>query len=98
MIADLTYDSFAPHIGSGFAISSDGYDDVLTLVSIDRGPQGPATGRQPFSLNLRGGRTDVMYNSMMFVLTHPEMGAFELFINPTGKNADGTVSYEVPFN
>jgi len=98
MIEDLTYDSFEPHRDTGFAINSEGYDDVLTLVDLQRGIPNPRGGREPFTLKLRGGRSDVMFNSMMFVLSHPVMGDLNLFINPVGKNDDGTFNYEVPFN
>lgn len=98
MVAELTHESFEPHIGTGFAISSEGQDDILTLAEVDPGREHPDVARRPFVLIFDGARTDAVFNPHLFTLTHPEMGALEIFIAPFAQNADGTFRYQATFN
>lgn len=97
MLDTLTAESFAPHVNTGFAVSMEGYDDVLTLVSVDPGKAIAGTGRTPFTLTFDGARTDMYFNQNVMPFDHPEMGVIEMFAGPCGKNEDGTFRYSASF-
>jgi hypothetical protein len=97
MIETLTLESFAPHLNTEFVISGDGESDTLTLVECSAGREDERFG-QAFTLVFHGARADIVFSSHMQTLTHPEMGAFELFISPFGRNEDGTYKYQAVFN
>lgn len=97
MLPTLTHESFEPHIGTDFAISAAGQEEVLTLVDVTYGKQFPGFERMPFTLVFKGARADGHFESEMFELVHPEMGALAIMISPTGRNEDGTYRYEAEF-
>jgi hypothetical protein len=98
MLDTLTADSFEPHLNTGFTVSMDGYDDVLTLVAVERGQPVSGATRQPFSLTFHGARTDMYFNQSMLPFEHPVLGRLEIFAGPFGKNEDGTFRYSATFN
>jgi hypothetical protein len=98
MLETLTVDTFAPHVGSDFAASAAGHDDVLTLVEVVRGRrEGPEGGRAPFSLIFAGQRSDLRFEHMV-ALAHPAIGDFELAVVPLRMLPDGNFEYQAGFN
>ena len=98
MLEDLTHESFAPHIGTGFTIHTDERDEVLTLTSVDPAKEYAGQSRQSFALVFDGSSNDLMFHSQLVVLDHPEMGDLAITISPIGRNEDGTYRYEAIFN
>jgi hypothetical protein len=98
MLDTLTADSFERHLNTGFTVSRDGYDDVLTLVSVDRGKAVSGASREPFALTFHGARTDMYFNQSTLPFEHADMGKLEIFAGPFGKNEDGTFRYSATFN
>ncbi|PXA84559.1 hypothetical protein DMC47_39980 [Nostoc sp. 3335mG] len=98
MLDTLTADSFEPHVNTGFTVSMDGYDDVLTLVAVERGKAAGAAAREPFNLTFHGARTDMHFNQNVLPFEHPVLGRIEIFAGPFGKNEDGTFRYSATFN
>jgi len=93
-----TYEDFLPHVGTGFGISSEGEDDVLTLTKVEPGRASPIDGQTAFSLSFTGARNDAMFHSHTFDLTHEVLPPMWILISPTGRNEDGTFNYEAVFN
>ena len=60
-------------------------------------PVEPST-RERFSLFLHGSRTDVAIDGQIVGLVHEVLGAMRLFMVPIGRNADGTVRYQIVFS
>jgi hypothetical protein len=102
MLADLTHESFAPHVGTVFRLRL-GSADTLPLTLIEAQAVGPAPRprpdgaprRQPFSLVFRGPRQPVL-PQRIYRLEHGAMGALELFIVPIGPDEAG-LRYEAVF-
>lgn len=88
-LSDLTVDTFTPYIGDAFRVS--GVDTEL----IEATPHGPAPTRQQFSLVFRGPLGPAL-PQRIHPLSHPALGAFELFLVPIGPDADG-MRYEAVF-
>ena len=97
MLEGLTAASFEPHIGTEFAISLDGEDEVLTLTAVTPGKAHPGYEREPFALSFNGARTDALFPSRTVDMRHETMGAIAFMITPTGRNEDGTFRYEAIF-
>ena len=97
MLEDLTHESFEPHVGSGFAISVDGHEDVLTLTEVAARKPVPGFDRAPFSLTFTGARSDALFNSQLLDMQHAELGTLSIMISPLGRNEDGTFRYEAVF-
>lgn len=98
MPESLTAESFAPHVGTPFSTTAQGYDEVLTLTGVAPGPGGLSDGREPFSLSFSGARTDLYINAGVLTLRHAAMGELAIDVTPVAKRADGTFEYQAIFN
>jgi hypothetical protein len=98
MVAELTHESFEPHIGTAFALSAEGQDETLTLAEVSPGKEHPNGPRRAFVLVFDGSRTDGTFQGHLYTLTHPEMGELPIYIAPFERNADGTTRYQAVFN
>jgi hypothetical protein len=92
----LTRESFAPHVGSHFAVAafSGGLD--LTLSSIGPAGAGLPGKRIPFALHFHGPAGPLLRQGV-YRLRHEAFGDLEIFLVPLGPQADGTV-YEAIFS
>jgi hypothetical protein len=97
MLETLTHESFEPHVGTGFAITTDDFEEVLTLTEIRPGKPIPGFDRTPFALSFVGASQELMFHSQTVELKHPEMGTLAIMISPYGRNEDGTFRYEAVF-
>lgn len=102
MLETLTSDTFAPLIGSTFRIV---VDDASTLdaelesveaAGAARSAAAREAGqREPFSLVFRG-PAEPLLPQRIYPFEHDELGRFEIFIVPIGRDESGT-SYEATF-
>ena len=100
-LVDLDADAFEGAIESPFEVPSheDGVPvERLTLREVVRKPPLPGFARERFSLFLDGSRTDIAIDGQEVLLAHATMGRMRLFIVPVGRNADGTVRYQIAFS
>lgn len=93
-LADLTLEIVQPRVGGTFTIAAEPAPIELVLKTAAALGEWPG-GRQPFSLAFRGPGDPVLPQAI-YRLEHAELGALEIFIVPTGRDADGT-SYEAIF-
>lgn len=95
-LATATADTFAPHVGSRFALSL--RDGVLELelyaVEVLRGP--PTAPRPPFALRFRTPAVTGHVPQQIYALAHPVLGSLEIFLVPLGADATG-MRYEAVF-
>ena len=99
-LSTLTLDSFAPHVGTPFALNHPEQQETFTLVQASAGNahDHPMKKRDPFSLFFHGSRTDLMFNQQILPLKHEAMGELEIFVVPIGRNDDGTIRYQAVFS
>lgn len=90
----LTRDSFLPHTGSLFRLTSTYGETTLRLSSVDD-LQGPPVGGKAhrFSLLFRP-TAGVSFPQGTYDVIHPRMGTLTLFIVPVGRDGD----YQAIFN
>ncbi|HEV2890840.1 MAG TPA: hypothetical protein VGX28_10745 [Frankiaceae bacterium] len=97
-LADLTYDTFAGHVGETFRDGETGAD--LELVSVTDATEAlrnvPEGQRAPFSLLFRGPATDLLPQSIR-ALTHDGLGALDIFLVPVAQDPDG-YQYQAVFS
>jgi hypothetical protein len=89
MLEQLTVESFEPHIGTSFwAEFPSGGKVELRLVRAARVMESEAArlDRQPFSLFFIGPRSYLIAQQTCH-LTHPALGALDIFIVPVGQDA-----------
>lgn len=95
----LTYRSFAPHLGDGFAVQF-GPDQTLLLTLTTATELQPPTPQSPqgerFSLIFNGPRSTFLPQGT-YAFSHPVLGSFPLFIVPIGTDADH-LQYQAVFN
>lgn len=78
MLEDLTADTFAPHVGSAFAVGG----GTLVLAAIREGGPAPSAAlRAPFALEFSG---EVELEQAIHALDHPVLGRLEIFLVRTG--------------
>ena len=93
MLDDATPDTFRPHVGTTFSIEvEDGEPLVLTLEEANPHGAGHEFRQQPFSLVFSGPQ-DRLATQGNYLLRHPALGDFVLFMVPIGPGR-----YEVVFN
>ena len=93
MLADVTLDTFRPHLGTDFTLEVEGGESlVLTLEEVQAQGAGHELRQQPFTL-LFSGRQDRLATQGNFLLRHPALGDFVLFMVPIDAGR-----YEVVFN
>lgn len=93
MLADVTPDTFRPHVGTGFSIEVEVDEPiVLTLEEVHAHGAGHELRPQPFSLVFSGPQ-DRLATQGNFLLRHPALGDLVLFMVPIEAGR-----YEVVFN
>jgi hypothetical protein len=94
----LTFESFAPHLNSTFALQIGEASIDLTLTQATKQPARTFRGmmREPFSLYFRSG-SQVVLPQRIYAFAHGAMGRLEIFIVPIAREPQGIV-YEAVFN
>jgi len=94
----LTFESFSPHVNSTFALGVGESSIDLTLTDATKQQMRPFPGmmREPFALIFRSG-TPVVLPQRIYPFKHDEMGRFDIFIVPIGRDVQGVV-YQAVFN
>jgi hypothetical protein len=95
MLDDFTRDTFEPHIGTRFAVTS-ALSPPVELELVQVSAVGTGDGGRSFALLFRGPRESALGQGMV-ELEHAALGAFALFIVPVGAGAAG-LQYEAVFN
>jgi hypothetical protein len=99
VLDDFTVATFAPLVGDRFALEAEpGVSvDVRLAEATDHAADATARGvhRAPFSLVFAGPAEPIL-PQRTWPLEHPELGRFELFLVPVGRDAAG-VRYEAVF-
>jgi hypothetical protein len=103
MLEQFTIDTFAPLVGQMFRLHLEGREPLeavlekVTEIPVSGWRPDDAAGhRQPFSLLLLGPPQFVLPQAI-YRFEHDELGAFEIFIVPIGRSAEG-VRYEAVFS
>jgi hypothetical protein len=94
----LTASHFQPHVGSRFALRADEVVAVELLEVDDtdgRSGELPQQSRAAFSIVFLGPREPVL-PQRIYRLEHAELGTFDLFLVPIGRD-DAGVRYEAVF-
>ena len=92
--AELNRDTFLPHVGSSFRVST-GNDTVeLTLVNVSELRTSPRS--EAFSIEFHGPSSSSLAQAE-YQFDHPVVGEFTLFIVPVGRDGD-VLEYEAVFN
>lgn len=95
-LASATPETFAPHLGSRFAIAlGDGVLE-LELCAVDALRAAPGAPRAPFALRFRTPAATGYLPQRIYTLAHPVLGALEIFLVPLGADAGG-MRYEAVF-
>jgi hypothetical protein len=94
----LTFETFAPHLNTTFALKLGESSIDLTLTGANKRQAAAYQGmmREPFSLYFRSA-SQVVLPQRIYPLVHDAMGRFELFIVPIAREPQGIV-YEAVFN
>ena len=100
-LATAAVDDFTPAVGETFTLKAADLELPLTLTQAqpyhaDAPPRDPDGRRNPFSLAFRGPPDPVLAQAI-YHLEHDRLGALEIFIVATGRDAEGT-DYHVVFN
>lgn len=94
MSVPLTPESYLPHIGQDFVhAAADGVAHRFTLTTVDRRIDTP--GQLCFSLLFQA--ADDQLPQAIYPLSHPTLGAFDLFLVPLQQRR-GAFLYEAVFN
>lgn len=94
ILASLTVDDFAPHVGRVFEVVAGGQPVSLTLASAQPLRHGASPARQPFALVFVGAPS---LEQATHRVVHPELGAVDIFLVPIGPGPEG-LQYEAIFN
>ena len=94
----LTFESFASHLNTTFALKLGEASVTLTLTEAVKRPVHPFPGmmREPFSLYFRSG-SQIVLPQRIYPFAHDAMGRLEIFIVPIAREPQGIV-YEAVFN
>ena len=102
MLETFTVATFSAHLGKTFRISMDSSQplDLELIEATDlsaRYPSERAEGKwRPFSIVFRG-PGDILLPQAIYRIEHDQIGTFDLFIVPIGRDKDG-LRYEAVFN
>jgi hypothetical protein len=95
-LASVTQETFAPHLGSGFALAlCDGILE-LELCAVEALRASQNAPRAPFALRFRTRSVTGHLPQRIYALVHPVLGTFEIFLVPLGADATG-MRYEAVF-
>jgi hypothetical protein len=98
MLAQLTAESFEPHVGSSFWVEFPTGGKVelrLTRVAKVMESEAARLDRHPFSLFFIGPKSYLL-QQQTYHITHEQLGALDIFIVPVGQDAQ-TYQYEAVF-
>lgn len=84
-LANYTKSSFVSYLNSVFQIQTASGNVAVTLTSVDDMPA--PQGGECFSLLFVGGSEALSQNT--YVVTHPSLGTFQLFLVPAGADQNG---------
>lgn len=94
MLETFTVETFSDRLGEVFEVAvGDGSRFEARLVEAESVGPAVTVARAPFSLVFQG---PVVLPQAIYAVTHPDIGAFELFLVPLGPNAGG-MRYEAAF-
>jgi hypothetical protein len=99
MPADLTEKEFSKHVNTKFRLNLDadnGVDLELTEVKAYMSKHREQEGMERFSIYFQGPAEPALPQKL-YTFQHAEMGEFEMFLVPIGKN-DAGYRYESVFN
>jgi hypothetical protein len=95
-LARVTQETFAPHLGSRFAVAlSDGVLE-LELCAVEALRVAPNAPRAPFALRFQTPAVMRHLPQRIHALAHPVLGTLEIFLVPLGADASG-MRYEAVF-
>ncbi|MBI3443928.1 MAG: hypothetical protein HY055_00805 [Magnetospirillum sp.] len=96
MSANLTVETFLPHVDQAFAAQfSDGeLSMTLTLAQLLKGGPSPASIRPPFELRFT---CPVHLRQQTYLLRHEQLGEQEIFLVPVAQEGE-TFVYQAVFN
>ncbi len=99
MAAELTEKEFSKHVNTKFRAQLDG--GVQAELELDEvkgypGHPGDQQGMERFSIYFKGPTTPHL-PQQSYTLQHDQMGEFEIFLVPVGRNDQGS-RYEAVFN
>ncbi|HUQ05932.1 MAG TPA: hypothetical protein VM261_25695 [Kofleriaceae bacterium] len=95
-LASATAETFAPHVGSRFALAlTDGVLE-LELLGVEALPAAPSSPRPPFALRFRTPAVPGHLPQGTYALAHAVLGTLEIFLVPLGADAVG-MRYEAVF-
>jgi hypothetical protein len=94
LLASLTAETFADHVGEPFTLEAQEKSYGLVLAECQRGAEGLT--REAFSLMFMG-PVEPLLPQQIYPLRHEQLGLLELFLVPVGSDASGT-RYEAVFN
>jgi hypothetical protein len=98
MLESFTRAMFAGRLGENFQVTPrEGPPVELQLIEVSTGSAGDVGPgrREPFSLTFRGPRLPAL-PQQTYPMSHPTLGAFDLFIVPLGPDQQGML-YEAVF-
>jgi hypothetical protein len=99
MLEDFTLDTFSGRIGERFAIRLESGEELeaelVEANALGAADAEPRVARAPFSIVFRG-PSDPVLPQRIYRFAHAELGDFELFVVPIGRDDSGT-SYEAVF-
>jgi len=98
MSSNLTENEFSKHVGTQFQISLGEREVNLTLAEVKAymPEANEEIGMERFSVFFNG-PADIMLPQQTYRMQHEQMGAFEIFIGPIRRDANG-FRYEAVFN
>ena len=101
MSAPLTEEEFSQHVNTKFRVNVESAEPVeLELIEVksyaNKNKPGEQPGMERFSLFFRG-PLDAFLQQATYSLSHEEMGSFDIFLVPLGREEKG-YSYEAVFN
>lgn len=100
MAGKLTEEEFSQHVNTKFRVNDTAQPVELCLIDVkgyeDRSESGSESGMERFSIFFSG-PGDRCLPQKTYALEHDQMGAFDIFLVPIGRDDRG-YSYEAVFN
>lgn len=92
-------EQFQPLVGQGFRLDYPDYQETLTLVSATALKFAPPPGLpRGYDLIFEGENPSTMLGQAIYMLEHPVLGRFELFLTCIGPLAGGGFRYQAIVN
>ena len=93
-LANYSKSAFVSYLNSIFQIQTVSGVVAVTLAKVDDMPA--PKGGECFSLLFRGGRAQIKQDT--YLIVHPSLGSFELFLVPAGSDQNGAREYLATIN